>query len=113
MNAAPLKVEVKVSPDARPVLDALNRLHRDVGSIAARLVFPNIGPEHHDMRIICVGCVDQDDVEKLAWDLAKELGDDHASAKLASKVAICEMTMGLYVVAFLELPCLGAEGEIQ
>lgn len=105
----PLKVLTSVPLEAFPVIDALHRLHRDVGSVAARLALPGFEEDLGDLRLICVGCVDLDDVFKLSRDLANELKDDAASAALASKVAIIQQAMGLFVVAFIELPCVRAE----
>jgi hypothetical protein len=111
MNDDPLKVLTTVPRIAFPILDALHRLHRDVGSIKARLVLPHLDPRD-EARLICVGCVDEADVLKLSRDLAAELGDDHESASLASRVAIISAGLDLRVVAFLMLPCVRAnEGE--
>lgn len=106
-----LRILTSVPREAFPILDALNRLHRDIGSARARLFLPGLDPSLDELRLLCVACADKADLDKLSRDLAAELIDDHASAVLASRVAIMELTHGLVVVAFREIPCLKAEGE--
>jgi hypothetical protein len=108
----PLRVLTTVPRSAFPVIDALKRLHRDVGSMKARHALPLVDPPpDDDERVICVGCVDVRDVDKLAHDLARELHGDADSAALAANVAILTLSHGLCVVAFLDLPCMRAEEE--
>lgn len=109
MSDDPLLVLTAVPRAAFPIIEALRRLHRDVGSMKARLAFPQADqPLDPDLRVLCVGCADGDDVRKLSRDLSAELRDDPESAALASKVAVIEMVHGLYVVAFIGVPCARA-----
>jgi hypothetical protein len=109
MIDAPLRVLSDVGADAIPVIEALQRLHRDVGSFAVRYLFPMADPPLDPAdRIIAVACVDEGDVLKLSRDLSHELRDDPVSAALASKVAVINLVGdggGCYVVGFVQLPC--------
>jgi hypothetical protein len=110
MANAPLLVPAIVMPDAFPIVEALRRLHRDIGSVAAHLVArEGEPPPPAGLRLFCVGCVDAADVDKLSRDLSAELRHDPIAARLASKVAVIEMDHGLCVVVFRDLACVSAE----
>lgn len=110
MSGDPLRMLTTVPREVFPVLDALARLHRDVGSMKARHALPHLDPPDRE-RLICVGCVDEADVAKLSRDLAHELRHDPLAAERASKVAVMTFDDGLCVVAFLLLPCTRANDQ--
>lgn len=66
-----LQVRIAVHDDDRPVVEALRRLNRDIGSIEARRVLTNAPAE---LRFLCVAVVDRLDVQKLLASLVVELG---------------------------------------
>jgi hypothetical protein len=96
--SAPLQVPVAVLEEARPVLDALARLHIDVGSVTADRLYPDAPP---DMRLLCVAWGEP--LDHLACALRHELLDDPAALALTNRVAILPLPLDNWLVIFPEI----------
>ena len=85
----PLEIVVGVMPAAKPVLDALNRLCHDVGSVPV----DRFGPveDGQSYRVICVHCVDRAAVAQLVVDLRRELHGNPAALALCDKVSVATL----------------------
>jgi len=80
------KVKLSVGIEAQPILEALARLHLDLGTLLASQLFYN-APD--DSRVLCVWMPDETAVQQLRVDLGRELADDDdATQQLASHVAL-------------------------
>jgi hypothetical protein len=105
--AAPLKVRVGVTPEAQPVVDALGRLHVDIGSVAASRFFPpDLLPEW--ARFLCVAVADERGVIDLAANLRRELRGDDAALLLSNKCLIEKLPLDARLVVFLDIPAIDA-----
>lgn len=97
----PLKVPLAVDIDGAPVLDALTRLHHDIGSIRASHLDPEAPP---DVRLLCVALADEGAVHKLRIDLGRELRDkDETTKQLASRVAMVPLPLDAWLVIFRDI----------
>lgn len=103
---APLLIEIALPAAFVPIHEALTRLHRNVGSVMADKVTV-MRPGR--ARMICVACVDDDDVTKLARDLRAELADDPTSLAIVEDVAIVHLADGLRCVVFRGVLCFGVD----
>jgi hypothetical protein len=95
-----LQVRIAVEPDAGPLLDALQRLHVDIGSVNGNRLYPN-APD--DMRLLAVHVVDLPALDKFRLDLSLELLDKPAAAALASRVAIVPLDLDTFLIIFRDV----------
>jgi hypothetical protein len=104
---APIKVRIGVQPEAQPVVDALCRLHVDIGSIHARKFFPSARmPEW--ARFMCVAVADEDGVLELAGKLRRELAGNDAALRLCNKVLLDKLPLDTVLMVFLDIAAIEA-----
>lgn len=101
----PLKIRVAVLPEAQPVLDALMRLHVDIGTMRAKLIFPDAPP---DIRLIAVALVDEAALHQFRLDLSLELVDKPEAAVLASRIALITAPLESFLVIFRDVIAIEA-----
>lgn len=103
MTEHPLRVRVAVLDEAQPVLDALARLHIDVGSVNADRYWSN-APD--GMRLLCFATAEP--LDHVACALRHELADDPAALALTNRVFAVRGPLDTTLVAFLDIPAIAA-----
>jgi hypothetical protein len=93
-----LQILVQVEPEAIPVVEALQRLSVNIGSVAADKLDANAPP---DARLLCVSVADRAEVDRLAVNLRRELADHRLLACLA-----LPMPLGTWLVVFTDIAAL-------
>lgn len=103
MTRAPLLVLVKVEPAAQPVVDALERLNVNIGSVAAAKLYVN-APS--DARLLCVALADDLAVARFAADLRDELADNPAARELCGNAKIVPLQLDARLIVFTDIAAL-------
>jgi hypothetical protein len=96
-------VLVSVEPAAGPVLDALIRLHRDIGSVDARKVRAEAPA---GARLLCVNLVDFEAVAQLGAELRRELADHPEALALTDRCMVVPLPVETCLVVFLDIAAL-------
>ena len=102
---APLKVPLVVEPNAAPVLGALNRMHVDIGSMAATKLDKRAPA---DMRMLVVAVADDAGVAMLGADLRRELAHESRALALTNRVMVLAGALDTRIVVFLDIAALDA-----
>jgi hypothetical protein len=99
-----MPIPVAVLNEAQPVLDALQRLHIDVGSIKRNRVEPDAPPE---WRCLCIATAEP--VDHIASALRNELAGQPEALALTDNVAALSMPLGTTLIIFLDVVALAVE----
>jgi hypothetical protein len=99
----PTQVLIKLLPEAEPVLRALRRIGRDVGSVSANRIVDTMPA---DARFVMVVAVDDGDVAVLGADLRRELADDPDALALTNRCFVLPQELDMRLVVFLDLVAL-------
>jgi hypothetical protein len=93
-------VRVSVAREALPVIEFLEEHHYDIVSINADRVLPDVDSE---LRLLCVMCTDRDAVRQLRQRMQQAFIDQPQVSKLTNRVAVAQMPLDTYMVAFPEI----------
>lgn len=96
-------VRAVVAREALPVLEFLQEHHYDIGSINADRVLPQADGE---LRLLCVMCTDRDAVRQLRQRMQQAFIDQPLVIRITSRVAVAQMPLDTYMVAFPEIPAV-------
>jgi hypothetical protein len=99
-----LKVLVAVLKEAQPILDALVRLHKDVGSVSADRLYANAPPE---ARMLCVALSEPEEVRHFMASLVVDLNmhDQLASHSHLLEIDLLPLPLGAVLVVFTDIAC--------
>jgi hypothetical protein len=110
---APLKVRVSVQPAHWPLVDAMNGLSVDIGSVSvvalARLMEnPELLPGDLDpnVRLLCFGAPDPHELTRLLGELADELR--RMGSGPLGRIVLVGGPLGTAMCAFLDVPTLAS-----
>lgn len=92
-----------VAREALPVIEFLQEHHYDIGSINADRVLPDADDK---LRLLCVMCTDRDAVRQLRQRMQQAFIDQPQVTKITSRVAVAQMPLDTYMVAFPEIPAI-------
>lgn len=98
-----LKVLVAVEPAAQPVVDALIRLHRDIGSVDARRVRADAPA---GARLLCVNLVSFEALLQLGVELRRELTGQPEALALTDRCMLLPLPLETCLVVFLDIAAL-------
>ena len=96
-------VRAVVAREALPVLEFLQEHHYDIGSINADRVLPEADG---DLRLLCVMCTDREAVRELRQRMQQAFIDQPLVIRITSRVAVAQMPLDTYMVAFPEIPAV-------
>jgi len=96
-------VRAAVAREALPVIEFLQEHHYDIGSIVADRVLPEADAA---LRLLCVMCTDRDAVRELRQRMQQAFIDQPQVIKITSRVAVAQMPLDTYMVAFPEIPAI-------
>ena len=91
---------VSVAREALPVIEFLQEHHYDIVSINADRVLPEVDSE---LRLLCVMCTDRDAVRQLRQRMQQAFIDQPKVSKMTNRVAVAQMPLDTYMVAFPEI----------
>ena len=96
-------VRAAVAREALPVIEFLQEHHYDIGSINADRVLPEADGE---LRLLCVMCTDREAVRELRQRMQQAFVDQPQVIRITSRVAVAQMPLDTYMVAFPEIPAI-------
>lgn len=99
-------VRAAVAREALPVIEFLQEHHYDIGSINADRVLPDADG---DLRLLCVMCTDRDGVRELRQRMQQAFADQPQASRITNRVAVAQMPLDTYMVAFPEIPAIEEE----
>jgi hypothetical protein len=99
-------VRAAVAREALPVIEFLQEHHYDIGSINADRVLPEADGE---LRLLCVMCTDRDAVRQLRLRMQQAFVDQPHVIRITNRVAVAQMPLDTYMVAFPEIPAIADE----
>ena len=112
------KIRIAVNEDAQPVIDALQALHVDIGSVRMSSLYADkpdslakLPAEWHDMRWLCVALASVDEIDEFAQRLAAELIPLPAAISrhcitLTENVLVMPLPLETVMLVFTEIPAV-------